>query len=1146
MPWQPVVRVRDRVSLSILLLLAVVLGGGVYLRVRYLQREMLTRWRQALDGGALTTQATLDEWFAERSADASALASNVAVHATVSNAGGDPARPFAQVLAPIHRRGKFVGVWVLDSAGRVLSGPQPDSIRRAERDALREALASNRLTHSSVMPLGQHAALLSFVSPVQLPGPPAAGSARPAAVLLRADVVAAFSPWASGRPNAAMSLFATPSPDGPVIITACPGQNVPVCISRASQLRRDDPAAIALTGVDTFGIFRSFEGGRVLAVSRFDTALKWGVVRRVNYSDAVVPLRTELAVEGAFLAVLLALGGVAAYAANRTVRVRRLDEERKAAERLAIVVDASTDGVISLDEHFNIAMVNGAVERLLGYSRATLVGRPVFTLFAEQWHASLAESLQAFAKSSVARAPIAETERCIARGADGRLIPVDARVGRAILDGVPLYVMGLRDVSERARAEAFLQGQRHVLELIASGAPAPETMGVLLGVLEDEAPLMQCAVHELDAERQIARIVSAPSLPQLFVAAMSETPIGPTSGAVGSAMLRESSVFTPDISTDALWDDSRAAAMEAGVRGAWAIPLRAADGRVIGALSCYYDSARHPSARERDLVRAAVHLASIALSSARDAAALRASEASFRSLVENAPAAIFRETRNGVLVSTNPAMVALLGHANVQLLRHAADEGRLYHDPEARVRLIRALEEEGVVRSHEVEWRRGDDSLVTVRLSARAYRDDRGDVWLWQGYAEDVTSLRATEGALRRSERLAAVGQLISGVAHELNNPLSSIMHFAEDLLSDDRSTDDAEALGVIRDQARRSRAIVRDLLSFVHQRDANAEPVALAEVVTATVRAMRPSLEHAGVELTMIEGSARTYVLADRAGIEQIVTNLVSNAAQAAGRGGSVWVQTASASGGCELVVEDSGAGIAEDVLPRIFDPFFTTKPTGEGTGLGLSVTLGIVEQFGGRIAVDPHIAGRGSRFTVFLPCLDEEARRAASQSQGEDADGVPAETLPSAAPASSTAPFPPGGVLVPEKIALIIDDEPTIRAALKRYFTRRGWSVEEAADGSAGLALLEHHGDRIGVVISDLRMPGFSGIQLHDQLAVQRPELLRRFVFSTGDVASTEAASFVHRTACPVLQKPFELRMLDGIVAGVTEGAAAERVIT
>jgi len=233
----------------------------------------------------------------------------------------------------------------------------------------------------------------------------------------------------------------------------------------------------------------------------------------------------------------------------------------------------------------------------------------------------------------------------------------------------------------------------------------------------------------------------------------------------------------------------------------------------------------------------------------------------------------------------------------------------------------------------------------------------------------------------------------------------------------------------------------------------------------------------------------------------------------------------------------EDSGAGISEAVLPRIFDPFFTTKQTGEGTGLGLSVTLGIVEQLGGQIAVTPRTGGTGSRFVVTLPRVPPDTR--VGQAPEEPVTKPLTLSVPTAAP---DVPAAPAKAM---RLALIIDDEPAIRAALRRYFVRRGWAVEEAADGKAGLARIDELGDRIGVVVSDLRMPGFSGIELHDQLAVSRPALLRRFVFSTGDVVSGEAASFVQRALCPVLQKPFELRMLDDIIAGVVERAAAERVI-
>ncbi|MDB4887049.1 MAG: sensor protein, partial [Gemmatimonadetes bacterium] len=577
-------------------------------------------------------------------------------------------------------------------------------------------------------------------------------------------------------------------------------------------------------------------------------------------------------------------------------------------------------------------------------------------------------------------------------------------------------------------------------------------------------------------------------------------------------------VQSADIASDPLWTASRACVvMSYGVRACWATPLRGADGRLVGALACFCDTARPATPRELELASTVVHLASIALSSARDAASIRSSEASFRSFVENAPAAIFRETLHGHLVSTNAAMLALLRYPDGESLARAASAGQLYADDAARRRLVAALEADDLARGLEVDWCRADGTRVTVRLSARAYRDERTRVWLWEGYAEDVTPLRQAESALRRNEKLAAVGQLVSGVAHELNNPLSSILHFAEDLLDDRRTQGDAEALGMIRDQARRSRSIVRDLLSFVQQRDVVAEAVSLAGTVAATVRAMMPSAEMLGVRVHL-ETAQESVVHLDRAALEQVITNLLSNAIQAAGMGGEVWVRTACGPGCCRIVVEDSGPGISPEVLPRIFDPFFTTKPTGEGTGLGLSVSLGIVEQFGGRIATEPRGGNLpGSRFVVTLPLT-----------------GGPADTA--IAPAVAATPARP--VMEPGSCrVLLIDDEPSIRSALRRFFTRRGWQVEEAGDGAAGLALLSRDAGRFALVVSDLRMPGLSGVDLHDRLVADRSQVLPRMIFSTGDVASHEAASFVQRTSCPVLQKPFELAELDDLITLLTE---------
>jgi len=443
-----------------------------------------------------------------------------------------------------------------------------------------------------------------------------------------------------------------------------------------------------------------------------------------------------------------------------------------------------------------------------------------------------------------------------------------------------------------------------------------------------------------------------------------------------------------------------------------------------------------------------------------------------------------------------------------------------------RDRLMRGLESEGEVRSVEMEWRRKDGSTVTVRVSARAYQEDRGLVWFSEGFVENVTPLRAAEQALRQSEKLAALGQLVSGVAHELNNPLSAILHFAEELLADERTSGDVEALSVIRDQARRSRAIVRDLLSFVRFREATRERVRLTDALSTSVRALQPVVADSGAQLVAELPSEELVGNTDRAGLQQIVTNLVVNAAQACGAGGTVTLRASVSGTELTLVVEDTGPGIPPAVMNRIFEPFFTTKPVGEGTGLGLSVTLGIVQQMGGRISAENRGPGDGpgARFIVVLP-----VERAGALDRG---DAKAALTPPFGAPAAATAHGPR---------VLIIDDESSIRAALRRFFSRRGWTVDEAADGANGLSALLADKAEFAVVISDLRMPGCSGVELHDHLAAVAPELLERVIFSTGDVASRDAADFVRRTRCTVLQKPFELKALESLVNRMAQRASA-----
>jgi PAS domain S-box-containing protein len=372
---------------------------------------------------------------------------------------------------------------------------------------------------------------------------------------------------------------------------------------------------------------------------------------------------------------------------------------------------------------------------------------------------------------------------------------------------------------------------------------------------------------------------------------------------------------------------------------------------------------------------------------------------------------------------------------------------------------------------------------------------------------------------LAKAQRLETVGQMVSGVAHELNNPLAAILAFAEELHHSALEAADADAVQVIAQQAQRCRAIVRDLLRIARQRDLDREPVDLRPVLDSVLRAQRLAFDEAGVELTLSTESV-PLVLGERAALEQVLANLVANARYVSPRGGRVRVRAEQTGAEVVIQIEDQGPGIPEVVQPRLFEPFFTTKPEGEGTGLGLAVSRGLIVQMGGTLSLENHPTG-GALATVRLPA-------------------IPITAL---AHARSLTPAEPLALLTttPRRV-LLVDDEQPVRSAVRRYLERLQWTVEEAPDGAIALdLLLQADLHRYAVVICDIRMPVVSGVELYDRLRTERPELVTRMLFITGDVASVPVAEFLARSSVNVIEKPFDLPVLGQMVAEVAVGRRA-----
>jgi two-component system NtrC family sensor kinase len=371
---------------------------------------------------------------------------------------------------------------------------------------------------------------------------------------------------------------------------------------------------------------------------------------------------------------------------------------------------------------------------------------------------------------------------------------------------------------------------------------------------------------------------------------------------------------------------------------------------------------------------------------------------------------------------------------------------------------------------------------------------------------EDQTVTRRLQAQLIQSEKMSAIGQLIAGVAHDLNNPLASVVGFADYLVETSGAAppEMIEPLRAIQQEAERAANIVRNLLGFARKQERRRQVVAVRELVDGTLLLLRNHLVASKIDTEMDIDDRVPDVCVDLNQIRQVFVNLITNAAQAielSGTGSRIVIRARPWLDGVAVTVEDDGPGVPPDITDRIFEPFFTTKGAGEGTGLGLSICHGIVKEHGGRLTLVP-TNRRGAVFQVELPA------------------GTPV-TRPIARP----TPVPQG------LSVLVIDDEPHIQHYMTATLESWGHRVAVASNGTEGLAWAGR--ESFDVIISDLRMPELGGREMFERLRRDRPAVAHRVVFSTGDTVRGDTLAFLESLGRPYLRKPFTLGELRGVLA-------------
>jgi two-component system cell cycle sensor histidine kinase/response regulator CckA len=744
------------------------------------------------------------------------------------------------------------------------------------------------------------------------------------------------------------------------------------------------------------------------------------------------------------------------------------------------LVDAAPDGIVVVNQEGRIVLVNLQTETQFGYSREELLGKPIEILVPDRFRGKHRGHRAGYMSSPGLR-PMGASLDLYGLRKDGSEFPIEISLSPIQTDSGPLVSSAIRDITERKRA------QQRILTLLDS---APDAM-VVVGeagriVLVNSQTEKLFGYGRTELLGQPVEVL----VPERFWKEhrkhrgkfMEHTQVRPMGAGLELYGLRkDGSEFPVEISLS---------------------PQLTEDGILV-------------SSTIRDVTERK-HVEN----------ALRQSEAAFRGMVEGTYG-VYRAAPDGSIFMANPALATMLGYQSEKellLLNLAADifqpgeySSQLFDQPGRRKQFAQM----------ESRWRRKDGQVISVELSGRPVIDQVGTVLYFEVIVQDISQQRSVEHRLRHVQKMEAVGRLAGGIAHDFNNVLGVITGYSEMLL--DKLGEDSKLSDLVTHilgASQRASALTRQLLAFSRQQVLEPRVIHIQEHIQGIQNLLQRVLGE-DIRLTVDTSGRPVNLRADPTQLEQVIVNLVVNARDAMPSGGTLSIAMHEAHLDSEyclhnpdarpgsyvcLAVTDTGCGMSPEVMLRIFEPFFTTKESGKGTGLGLATVYGIVKQSSGHISVHSEL-GHGTTFKVYLPLTEE----AVSKTEIASLDGIAH-----------------GG----SETILLVEDEDSLREVTRQYLSEKGYVVLDASEPEAAIARAEGCGHQIDLLLTDVILPGCSGVQLAQRLSASNPRL--RVLFISGYTADTIVHHGGHDPNFAFLSKPFALAALARKIRSILEGAS------
>jgi PAS domain S-box-containing protein len=822
---------------------------------------------------------------------------------------------------------------------------------------------------------------------------------------------------------------------------------------------------------------------------------------------------------------------------------------------MAAVVESSDDAIVSKDLNGIITSWNNGAERLFGYTAEEVIGKSITILIPP---GRLNE--EPYILEHIRRGERVDHYETVRRRKDGSEIdisltvsPIRDRSGKVI--GASKIA---RDITERKRAEealrereAWLAHQREALEAALNSAPPETSLGVLVRAATGKLGQgVRAAFYLADPEgAELRHIVG---MPAAYAEAVDSFKISPESLACGLAMHTGLPVLTSDVTEEPLWAPWLWMAEKFDYRGCWSFPVHTEAEKFVGTFAVYWRQPREATPADLDFAAMVTQAAGIVIARDRAARALRESEARLRALVNASSDVVYKMSADWTVMRN------LIGKDFVVSSENPRVNWLEEYIPEDAKPQVRATIDEAIrtKSAFELEHQiiRADGTIGWTFSRAIPLIDEQGEIIEWFGAASDVTErkqmevererLLAEEQAAREMAEQAtrAKDEFLGVVSHELRSPLNAILGWSNLLLSQ-RGDDPriAKAAETIERSGKAQLQLIEDLLDTTRiitgKMKLEFTPVELGDVISSALDTVRPAANNKCVTITMSLDPTACQITGDPDRLRQVVWNLASNAIKFTPEGGRVWVELRRGDAGMQIVVRDTGPGIAPDLLPYVFDRFkqgdsATSRRFG-GLGLGLAMVKHLVELHGGGVAVESPGEGQGATFTVNLPI---RAVKGDSGSEGQR----DRETAVDWRARRRTGTARLDGVR-----ALVVDDEAGARELLTITLELYGVSVACADSAEAAISAIESRLGEFGaepfdVLISDVGMPGVDGYELIRGLRAHPDERVSRiravaltaYARSEDRLRALQAGFYMH------VPKPVDAEELTTVIAALMGG--------